>query len=354
MGHPSRAPCAPTPTGHPSQCTLCPHAYRPNPRSHAHGHLLSPRVHRCPPEQQCPEALFPWQQLGLGCGPPGTELQVATFPEKQSRNKSTTSPGASLCLKPLVAAASGPLGASPQTGTAPSHSLQTLSSRSCQRSHLPHQVLGAEAACSPQTRSFPEAGTTSLLGRRWNEVSCLENLTNGGKDGAQPRPACSRDPPQILPGQSACNPRKLPIHRLPSQFMWGPLQEPEGHHLLGWAGRGAPQLNTHSPSFCQGRDSWVSFAPFEARSCFVRTHCCRHIFRVPAQWSARWSRCRAPLCTNCCQAPKHLGGPRERAGATVATAAPAACLMPDTPLSPWAGDFPSWSLGFLMCKMGLQ
>lgn len=80
-------------------------------------------------------------------------------------------------------------------------------------------------------------------------------------------------------------------------------------------GRGAPWATTHSPAFRWQRGSWVAFAPSEAWSCFIPTHCRRHHLRVPAWGSARWRWDPVPLLTNCCQAPKHPGEQRERAGA---------------------------------------
>lgn len=85
----------------------------------------------------------PWGQWPRpwAVAPPEAELWRAMFPEKQARDKSAVSPVTSLCPKPLVAAASGPLRPSPLMGTSPSHRLHTLLSRTLKDPIFPCQVL---------------------------------------------------------------------------------------------------------------------------------------------------------------------------------------------------------------------
>lgn len=112
---------------------------------------------------------------------------------------------------------------------------------------------------------------------------------------------------------------------------------PGAHHRrsLGdnvcWGGREREPLSlplARSPAFWRQRDSWVTFAPSEARSCFIHIHCCRHNLRVPARRRARQSRYRAALSMNFCQAPKHLGSQEKVLVLVVMTAATATCPVP--------------------------
>ena len=109
----------------------------------------------------------------------------------------------------------------------------------------------------------------------------------------------------------------------------------------------------HSPAYCQQRDSWATFAPSEARSCFIFTHCCKHVLRVPAWRLATWSRYRVPLCRKRCQAPKHLDSQEKVLVFVVMNSSyghlPCARHTTEALGEPLA----SLSLGFLICKMGL-
>lgn len=64
----------------------------------------------------------------------------------------------------------------------------------------------------------------------------------------------------------------------------------------------------------------VTLVTSEVRSCFISIHCARHNLKV---LSLRWARCPlywAPLCTNCCQALKHLqSGGRQPLAAAAAS-----------------------------------